>query len=220
MNYRKLKRWLRAYCRAHHIDIPTGFNVRVNRWGRYARKLTEQVQAREKLPVTGNPDPGTVRAITPFRVKLMRVVRGELGTKEWPAGSNWGEVKKYLAAAGFDFPTPWCASFVTYCVKKAGWERSLPAQLGWVPSWESWAKAREYTVAKARAKRGDIVTFDWDGDGVGEHIGFVTRNLGLVKQVATIEGNATSAELPGGGVVRKTRLWSQVNAVIRLPNYP
>ena len=219
MSIRQDKRWLRRYCRAHHITIAKGFRVLARIWGRPAQATCRAAQKHAGLAQTGRVDEKTRLTFEPFRHRLWRIARGELGTKEWPPSSNWGEVAKYLKAAGFTFPMPWCASFVTYCVKRAGWKRSLPTKLGWVPSWETWGDSNGYAVAKLKARRGDIVTFNWDADPAGEHIGFIARNYGALKQVATLEGNATSKAIPGGGVVRKTRLWTQVNVVIRLPNY-
>jgi len=217
-SYRRLKLWMRTYYRRHGLKPRKGFSVRSNKWGRPAQLMWQEVCKREKVPVTLKPTDANINLIRPFRMRLKRRIEIELGTKEWPAFSNWGEVKKYLAAAGIGFPAPWCAAFVTYCVMRAGWKQGLPAKPAWVPSWESWAKARGYEVAKLRARKGDIVTFNWDADPAGEHIGFIARNYGAYKSVATIEGNATSSALPGGGVVRKLRRWSQVNHVYRLPN--
>jgi hypothetical protein len=213
------KRWLRGYCRAHHIAIAKGFRVLARRWGKPAQATCKAAQKHANLVQTGFMDTRTRLAIEPFRHRLWRIARAELGTKEWPPSSNWGEVAKYLKAAGIGGSSPWCAAFVTYCVNKAGWKRSVPSQRGWVPAWETWGRGSGYAVAKLKARRGDIVTFDWDGDNVGNHIGFISRDYGPLKQVATLEGNATSGAIPGGGVVRKTRFWSQVNVVIRLPNW-
>ena len=99
------------------------------------------------------------------------------------------------------------------------WGKGWPTLKGWVPSWDGWGTKKGYKISKYKARRGDIVIFDWERDGGGDHIGFVTRNFGPLKSVATIEGNATSDAIPGGGVVRKTRLWLQVHAVYRLPSY-
>lgn len=221
MSYRQVKRWLRRYCHAHRIPIKRGFSVRANKWGRPASRMCEEVQAREGLTVTGQPDARTVLAIMPFRLKMVRIARAELGVKETPAGSNWGErVKQYLAAAGIGFPTAWCMAFVIFVMKKAGWKGDWPTRKAWVPDFDAWAQRRGYERRKATARRGYIVTFNWDSDPASEHVGFILRNLGLVKQIVALEGNATSPEIPGGGVVTKTRWYSSVNHVYRLPDYP
>lgn len=217
MDYRKVKRWSRGYARFHKLPVPKGLRVTTNRWGAFAKQLCRTIQKQKKWTQTGVPDVRYVTLVKPFHLKLMAVVSKELGTKEWPPGSNRGEVEKYLQAAGFNFPTPWCASFVYWCMKKAGWKHGYPDMKGWVPSWDGFLK--KWEVGKLRAKKGDIVTFNWDKDAGSEHIGFILRNLGPLKEVSTIEGNATSLNIPGGGVVRKMRLWSQVNHVYRLPRY-
>ena len=219
VNYRTQKIWLKNYCKAHGVPKRKGFYAYSDKWGKPAQRLWSTVLFSRGMRITDSPTPANIGVIKPFRVKLIDRARRELGTKEWPPGSNWGDVQKYLAAVGFRFPTPWCAAFVTYCVRKAGWRRAIPPLPGWVPSWESWGKKHGYERAKLTARKGDIVTFNWDKDPAGEHIGLILRNYGPYKQVATIEGNATSTAIPGGGVVKKRRYWYQVNHVYRLPNY-
>lgn len=216
MDYRKIKRWMRCYAKHHDIPVPRGLRLS-GHWGRYAQQLCRDIQKSKGWKPTGLPDYRLVVLVKPFRFRLMRVVRQELGTKEWPPGSNSGPVMKYLESVGFTFPTPWCASFVHWCLFRAGWSHGWPRLRGWVPSWDEFLK--KYEVPKLKARNGDIVTFNFDRDPSSEHIGFVTKNYGPLKEIATIEGNATTPAVPGGGVVRKTRLWSQVNHVYRLPPY-
>lgn len=218
MNYRQAKHWLKGYCTAHHIPVDRGFRPGSNHWGRAAQATCKAAQRHARLPQTGRPDADTLAVIKPFRAKLAYRVQQEVGTKEWPPYSNSGPVLKYLAAAGLSGPSPWCAGFVTYCVKKAGWKRSLPPLLGWVPSWETWGRERGYAINRFRARKGDIVIFDWDG-GAGDHIGVVTSNLGVWKGITTIEGNVSTSTALGGAVARKVRYWSSVQAILRLPDY-
>lgn len=217
-SYRRMKSWLRRYCRAHGIKVRKGFHVLPNKWGAQAQRMWRDVCRENKVPVTREPTAANINLIRPFRERLKRRVEIELGTKEWPAFSNRGAVEKYLRAAGIYYPAPYCASFVTYCVKKAGWERSLPVSKAWVPSWDAWAQAHGYEVNRYKARKGDLVTFNFDSDRASEHIGFIWHNYGVYKSVGTIEGNATSSAAPGGGVVKKLRRWSQVNHVYRLPD--
>lgn len=218
-SYITKKRWLRGYCRAHGIPVAKGFRPLVNRWGTPATLTWHKALKHAGLPLTSKPTGDNIGLIKPFNVKLADAARAELGTREWPMYSNSGPVLKYLQSAGFKFPTPWCAAFVTWCMKRAGWKRTLPTLKGWVPSWDEWGRERGYEVNKYRAAKGDIVTFNWDADASSEHIGLILANYGPFKQVATIEGNASTPSLPGGGVVKKGRLWSQVNHVYRLPRY-
>jgi hypothetical protein len=212
---------MKGYCKAHGIATRKGFYAYSNKFGKPAQRTWQDIlRYNNKKVISSYPNPTTLNIVKPFDVKLMERVEAELGTKEWPPYSNWGAVEKYLKAVGISFPAPYCAAFVTYCVKRAGWGGSLPKTPGWVPAWESWAKAKGYIrKSKLGATKGNIVTFDWDGDARGNHIGVILKNYGPMKLVATIEGNATSSKLPGGGVVKKMRPWSQVNKVIRLPRW-
>lgn len=218
-SYITKKRWLKGYCNAHGIATRKGFRVLSDRWGKPARLTWQDALRHAGKPLTNQPTEANISLIKPFNVKLAETAKRELGTKEWPPGSNSGPVMKYLKAAGFKFPTPWCAAFVTWCMREAGWKRNLPPLKGWVPSWESWAAERGYLINKYKAKKGDIVTFQFDADSSGDHIGLILANYGPYKQVVTIEGNAISDSAPGGGVVKKYRPWSSIHRVIRLPRY-
>lgn len=101
-----------------------------------------------------------------------------LKVKEEPKGSNDGAwVRRYLAAAGVNFPAPWCASFVTYLAKECGYEH-IPKHPAAVASWSHMPKAAE-------PARGDLF-FYLHENGTG-HIGVVLENKGAT--VRTIEGN-------------------------------
>ena len=216
---RRQKNWLKRYCKARKIPLRKGFSDRSNKWGKPAERLWGDVLRSQKMKVTPRPTKSNLWLITPFKRRLIDRARAELGTKEWPLYSNWGEVAKYLKGVGITFPAPWCAAFVTYCVKKAKWEGTLPASPAWVPAWDVWGKKKGYEINKFRATRGDIVTFNWDSDSSSEHIGLIYTNFGPLKSILTVEGNATSSATPGGGVTKKYRTWRTINHVYRLPNY-
>ncbi len=163
--------------------------------------------------------------MTPARLEAVRIARTQLGIKEHPAGSNWGpRVSLYLKSAGINFPAPWCAAFVTYCLTRAGYKVTTPGPAS-VESWEQWAKRHGYLVA--RPLRGDIVCYDWNADNWYDHIGFVERVLALrwrgrvfVGYVKTIEGNTTSGargDQSNGGGVWPRRRWINKAKFVRLP---
>lgn len=64
---------------------------------------------------------------------------------------------------------------------------------------------------KSQVRRGDIVIFDWDWDGITDHIGFATGKL-RGTTVPTIEGNTSNA------VAERSRSLGSVAYVIR-PDY-
>lgn len=117
-------------------------------------------------------------------------------------GRNAGpEVDKYLAAAGLSPGYPWCAAFVTWCIKKI--DKALMPRNGRaaVFSWAKWAE--DNGRLSQEPKRGNL--FFWlDRQGFG-HIGFVTSVLpGGV--FLTIEGNTDEAgSREGVKVARRMR---------------
>ncbi len=49
--------------------------------------------------------------------KLLEVAASQVGLKEIPVKSNWGEhVQKYLKAVKLNFAAPWCMAFVHWCI--------------------------------------------------------------------------------------------------------
>lgn len=113
---------------------------------------------------------------------------------------------------------PYCAMFVSYCLNWAGFEAAgLPgAYVPWILSANSDAGR---LVANEDAQPGDLVMFDWQGDGVADHIGIVEENHPDEGWMQTIEGNTSSgsggSQSNGGGVYRRARNYSSIIGVAR-----
>lgn len=113
---------------------------------------------------------------------------------------------------------PYCAMFVSYCLNWAGIEAAgLPgAYVPWILSANSDAGR---LVANEDAQPGDLVMFDWQGDGVADHIGIVEENHPDEGWMQTIEGNTSSgsggSQSNGGGVYRRARNYSSIIGVAR-----
>lgn len=149
--------------------------------------------------------------MTPLSVALH-----EIGVKEHPAGSNDGpRVHEYQAVTGA-YRAAWCASFVQWCLKQAGCAVPAFGRSAYVPYILSTAKAHGMLVNAP--KPGDIVCFDWERDGVADHIGFVLKVIDH-RTFETVEGNtAVGNDSNGGEVMRRTRNVSEVAGFIRLPD--
>lgn len=113
---------------------------------------------------------------------------------------------------------PYCAMFVSYCLNWAGIEAAgLPgAYVPWILSANSDAGR---LVANDDAQPGDLVMFDWQGDGVADHIGIVEENHPDEGWMQTIEGNTSpgsgGSQSNGGGVYRRARNYSSIIGVAR-----
>lgn len=113
---------------------------------------------------------------------------------------------------------PYCAMFASYCLNWAGVKAAgLPGSyVPWILSANSDAGR---LVANEDAQPGDLVMFDWQGDGVGDHIGIVEENHTDEGWMQTIEGNTSSgsggSQSNGGGVYRRARNYGSIIGVAR-----
>jgi peptidoglycan hydrolase-like protein with peptidoglycan-binding domain len=155
--------------------------------------------------------------ITPAK-RMLDFELTQVGTVEEPHDSNRQPYGSWYGENG----VPWCAIFQSYSAAKVG----LRFRYAYVP----------YVVADARAARngltlvhssalfpGCLVCFDWNGDGVADHIGcfhgWVNRAQG---RFSTVEGNtvkegATGDQSNGGGVwKRDDRYLNEVLAFVKI----
>ena len=129
-----------------------------------------------------------------------------IGTKEKPAGSN--RASPFTEWYGWHgWGAPWCAVFVSYCLEKAGFEHVKHFRKGdrWAfcPFFVNDARAGRHglrVVSFENARPGDIVLFDWDNDGVADHIGFLKQKL-PDGRFETVEGNTSPDNFSNGGKV-------------------
>lgn len=104
--------------------------------------------------------------------------------------SQVGQVggQPYWSWYGFSSRVEWCACFVSWCMNQVGHSevRYASCQYGGVPYFQGagrWANGG-YTDLVA----GDVIFFDWDGDGKANHTGLVIGTDG--SYVYTVEGNS------------------------------
>lgn len=118
------------------------------------------------------------------------------GVREF--GANAGpQVDRYLASAQVGSGNPWCASFVTWALQQEGHEMpgtGWAAVATWVQAAQEGAHGLEIVDA-ASARPGDIVAYDWGGQGdfgADGHIGFLESKVENGSFTA-VEGNAEDA---------------------------
>ena len=125
-----------------------------------------------------------------YREKVVSVARSQLGVCE-PSGDD-----KYLkwfnqaTNSTLSMNASWCVCFTSWCLRQAGVPTSVFGTCAQCSVAFNWAKSKKIWYARNtghRPKSGELILFDWDGDGKADHIGIVASST--VNNVTTIEGN-------------------------------
>ena len=127
--------------------------------------------------------------------QMVALAQRELGVTESGGNNESTRIREYrTATAGAEnTPGPWCAYFVSWLAKEAGAPIGAGGNgTGYVPTLEAWGKqtGRFAEFGKQAPQPGDIVIFDWSGDGTPDHTGIV-ESVGADGTINTIEGNAS-----------------------------
>ena len=99
----------------------------------------------------------------------------------------------YWSWYGFSSREEWCACFVSWCAEQCGYIEGgfIPKFAGCV-SGANWFKERnQWQDRNYEPTAGDIIFFDWEGDGSTDHVGIVEKCENGV--VYTVEGNSGDA---------------------------
>ena len=99
----------------------------------------------------------------------------------------------YWSWYGFDGRVEWCACFVSWCADQCGYIESgiIPKFAGCVDG-ANWFKGNgQWQDRSYEPSAGNIIFFDWEGDGETDHVGIVEKCENGV--VYTVEGNSGDA---------------------------
>lgn len=129
------------------------------------------------------------------REKVLATARGWLGIHEGtPQHAQIIDLYNTHRPAGsykMTYGDPWCAAFVSAVGMAAGVEAILPgvncdSMIADYRQRGQFVASRDYP-----AKPGDLVFYDWDGDGISDHVGIVVEDT--EHYYRTIEGNYSDA---------------------------
>jgi CHAP domain len=121
---------------------------------------------------------------------------------------------------------PYCAMFVSWVFHQANLSALVAAEtpngFSYCPAGLTWFQKNGQIVDKYKAQPGDIVFFNFSGNGVAEHVGIIEG--ASADGITTIEGNtspdhATGSQANGIGVFRRHRPYLGVMGIAR-PKYP
>ena len=106
-------------------------------------------------------------------------------------GNEGGQL--YWSWYGFEGRVEWCACFVSWCADQCGYIESgiIPKFAGCVDG-ANWFKGNgQWQDRNYEPQAGNIIFFDWEGDGETDHVGIVDKCENGV--VYTVEGNSGDA---------------------------
>lgn len=153
--------------------------------------------------------------LKPLREKALARAVTQIGVKESPTGSNNVLYGRWYGAN----EQAWCAMFCTWCYVLEGSKIAFVRgnRYAYVPYIVNNARAGVYHAAVTHTPLpGDLVCFDWQSDGVADHVGIFEKWLanGMFQ---TVEGNTSiNNNSNGGQVMRRERYSSTVKAFVHV----
>jgi hypothetical protein len=129
--------------------------------------------------------------------KIVEVAKEEIGQKESPINSNNSKYNKWFGLPNL----PWCGMFVSWCYAQSGFQLErigfLKGFAGCQTAVAHFKKTKQITKSP---QPGDIVFFDWNGDGRYDHTGIFVRWINTTN-FESIEGNTSLTNQSNGGQV-------------------
>jgi peptidoglycan hydrolase-like protein with peptidoglycan-binding domain len=146
------------------------------------------------------------------RQTVIQTAAAENGVTENPPHSSKTPYGKWYGMDG----VRWCAIFVSYVFDKAGLPLGhidSPKGFHYCPSAYNYWKRNNCLTSAPQA--GDIVLFDWDGDGWSDHTGIFNQWIKPHETFTAWEGNtAPNNNSNGGQVLLRTRSVKEVKAFV------
>lgn len=152
-----------------------------------AKVFSDQKKAELKTDVYGDPL-YVVHVMQYYHIGSSSVVQ--------IAQSQIGNIggRPYWSWYGFNNRVEWCACFVSWIMNEAGLiENGSVPKFAYCPTGIQWFKEHQQWKPRGSIPQpGDIIFFDWENDGVSDHVGIVERIENNI--VYTIEGNSINDE--------------------------
>ena len=116
-------------------------------------------------------------------------VDGEIVTVALSQVGNVGG-QPYWSWYGFNSRVEWCACFVSWCANECGYIDAgvIPKFAGCVLGSQWFMERGQWADGSIEPTTGAIIFFDWEGDGITDHVGIVEKCENGT--VYTVEGNS------------------------------
>ncbi len=155
-----------------------------------------------------------------LRNKVVSTAKGEIGYTGTSSYSKYGEWYGYQGG--------WCTTFVLWCFNKAGSSCSVKLYGNITPSggncnsmisWYSNKGQYRKRSSSYTPKAGDLVFFDWSGNGSAQHVGIVSGTSGST--VYTIEGNCSGSVKSRSYTASGSKPYNNISSIMgyAVPNY-
>lgn len=137
--------------------------------------------------------------------QIVRIATNEIGYAETPINSNKTKYGQWFGLDG----VAWCGIFVSWVYTHAGFRLG---NIGFKKGFAGCQTAVAYFKKQGSITKepiiGDIVFFDWNGDGRFDHTGIFVKQIDATS-FETIEGNTSLTNQSNGGqVMRRVRKYS------------
>ncbi len=139
--------------------------------------------------------------------QIVTIASKEIGYKESPPNSNKTKYGQWFGLDG----VAWCGIFVSWCYAMAGFRLgNIGFKKGFAGCQTAVAYFKKQGTIVTDPIIGDIVFFDWNGDGRFDHTGIFVKKIDD-HSFESIEGNTSLTNQSNGGeVMRRTRKFSNV----------
>ena len=140
-------------------------------------------------------------------MKILEIAKQEVGVIESPKNSNKTKYGAWFQLNG----VAWCGIFVSWCYSKAGFQLE---PIGFTKGYAGCQTAVAYFKKSGQITKtpqpGDIVFFDWNGDGRYDHTGIFSKWIDS-NHFESIEGNTSLTNQSNGGqVMQRVRTNSNI----------
>lgn len=169
---------------------------------------------------TALPMNATAASVGEMQNEVLDVANGEVGYTGTSKYCKYGEWLGYQGG--------WCTTFVLWCFNKAGENLGVSMYKSIVPSGGncnsmiSWYKNRDRYHTRESGytpKKGDLIFFDWSGNGSSQHVGLVDYIDGST--VYTVEGNCSGKVKARKYTTSGSKPYNNVSAIMGygVPDY-